>query len=411
MDRKIDTLIIGGGQAGLATSYYLKESGREHLVLEKATEPAPAWRNDRWDSFTLVTPNWCFKLPGAEYDGDRPEGFMPRDQIVANFERYIQRHNLPVQFGQRVLSVDANGRFKVKTEDGMIEAQNVVIATGLYQRPKLPPFARDLSPNILQLHSGQYRNPDRLPPGAVLVVGSAQSGCQIAEELYQSGRKVYLATGTTGRAPRRYRGKDIFEWLELTHFLDRTADQLPSSKAKFIANPQVSGKNGGHSLNLHVFARDGVTLLGRLVNGNGYKIQLGGDLNENLAKVDQFEQQITGMIDKYIAQTGMDVPEEDLPVRRDGYTDQEITELDLQAAGVSTIIWANGYRFDYNLVKLPVFGLDGFPTQNRGVTQVPGLYFVGLPWLHTQKSGLLHGVAEDARYLAEVITNTIKPIM
>ncbi len=407
MNERLETIIIGGGQAGLATSYHLKRQGREHVVLEQAAQAGNAWRNDRWDSFTLLTPNWSFRLPGAEYQGDAPEDFMPRDEIVARFERYVEGFHLPVRYQTSVTSVeqDADDRsYLVRTDETMMHARNVVIATGLFQRPKMPSFSTDLAAHIVQLHSGQYRDPRSLPAGAVLVVGSGQSGCQIAEELYQSGRKVYLCVGSAGRAPRRYRGKDIYEWLQLSGFLDRTVDQLPSPKAKFAANPQVSGRDGGRTLNLHQFARDGVVLLGRVQGARESRIWLAPDLKENLAKADKFEAEIVGLIDAFVARTGLNVPSERLPELRDGYEAEEIADLDLHSAGITTIIWAMGYGFDFSLVKLPVFDSDGYPVQKRGVTDYPGLFFVGLPWLYKQKSGLIVGVGEDADYIASAIT-------
>lgn len=409
MNQKIETIIIGGGQAGLATSYYLTQNGRKHIVLEKAAQAGNAWRNERWDSFTLVTPNWSFRLPGAEYQGNAPDGFMPRNEIVASFEQYIERFHLPVQYGVQVSSVEQNPAgqgYLVRAGQAVYETQHVVMATGLFQRPKIPSFSADLSAGITQVHSSQYRSPQALPDGAVLVVGSAQSGCQIAEELYQSGRKVYLSVGSAGRGPRRYRGKDIYEWLELTGFLNRPVDKLPSPKAKFAGNPHVSGRDGGHSLNLHQFARDGVILLGRLQGANQKTIHLAPDLKENLAKTDGFEAQIANMIDGFIAQTGMDAPPESLPVLRDGYEVAEWAELNLETAVITTIIWATGYTFDFSLVKLPIFDSDGYPQQNQGVTAAPGLFFVGLPWLAGQKSGLLLGVAEQAKVVANWISNT-----
>ncbi|MBP1704250.1 MAG: dependent oxidoreductase [Chloroflexi bacterium] len=384
MTQSIETIIIGGGQAGLATSYFLTQASREHLVLEQAVQAANAWRNDRWDSFSLLTPNWSFRLPGAEYDGPARDSFMPRHEIISRFEGYIARYRLPVQYNMQVSSVEPcpNGDgYRVRTHETELEARNVVVATGMFQKPKIPAFAGSLPARIEQLHSGHYRNPAALSPGAVLVVGSAQSGCQIAEELYLSGRKVYLCTGSAGRAPRRYRGKDVFEWQHLSGFLDRTVDQLPSSRMKFAANPHLSGRDGGRTLNLHQFARDGVTLLGKLQDGSGNKLWMASDLKENLAKADQFEANLVKMIDAYIARAGLDAPEESLPVLRDGFDAEIITELDLHKAGITSIIWAMGYRFDFSLVKLPVFDGDGYPVQQRGVTDYPGLYFVGLPWL------------------------------
>jgi putative flavoprotein involved in K+ transport len=404
---RVDTLIIGGGQAGLATSFYLKRQGREHLVLERADRPGAAWRQ-RWDSFTLVTPNWAFRLPGAPYAGDDRDGFTPRDEILGVFERYVASQELPVRFGVDVTAVEPlAGRpgYLVRTVGaGTIgpdfEAQNVVVATGMYQRPKIPAFSSALTTDILQLHSGQYRNPAGLSPGAVLVVGSGQSGCQIAEELYRSGRRVYHSIGSAGRAPRRYRGKDTYEWLVLAGFFDRTPDMLPSPKARFAPDPHLSGAGGGRTLNLHQFARDGVTLLGHLRGVSDGRLDVAPDLHESLSKADQFEAQLVKLIDGHIAKNGLDAPDERLPELRDGFDQAVIAELDVRTAGITTVIWAAGYRFDFSWVKLPVCDEDGYPVQERGVTRYPGLYFVGLPWLHTRKSGLLLGVGEDAEYVA-----------
>jgi putative flavoprotein involved in K+ transport len=238
------------------------------------------------------------------------------------------------------------------------------------------------------------------------VVGSAQSGSQIAEELYQHGRKVYLCVGSAGRIPRRYRGRDVFEWLLLAGFMDRTVDKLPSPKAKFMGSGHVSGRDGGRTLNLHQFARDGVMLLGRLQDGRANSIWLAPDLKENLAKADAAAADMVKLIDGYIAQNRLDIPPETLPELRDGYAAEVITELNLQSAGITSIIWAMGYRFDFSLVKFPVFDSDGFPIQKRGVTDVSGLYFVGLPWLYKLKSGLLVGVGEDADYIAAAIAGS-----
>lgn len=404
----IETVIIGAGQGGLAVSYFLQAQGREHLVLEKTERPGHVWMDDRWDSFAINTPNWTVRMPGAEYNGPDPDGFMPRQEISAYFGQYVEQFNLPLQYGTNVTSVEqlAGGKsFEVSTERGAFQARNVVVATGLFQRPKIPAYAAQLPAGIAQLHSGQYRHPGALPPGAVLVAGSGQSGCQIAEELYQAGRLVYLCVGGAGRAPRRYRGKDIFKWQQLAGMFDRTVDKLPSPKAKFAGNPQVSGKNGGHNLNLHQFARDGVRLLGRMAGAQDGRVSLAPGLHDSLARVDKFEADLVKMLDEFILKSGIEAPEESLPQLQDGYAVEEVAELELKAAGIGSVIWASGYDFDFNLVKLPVTDGDGYPLQLRGVTQYPGLYFIGLPWLYKYKSGLLAGVAEDAQYVAERITS------
>lgn len=408
MLEKIETIIIGAGQAGLATSYLLKQRGHEHVVLEQAPHPANAWRTGRWDSFTLVTPNWTLKLPGAEYDGPDRDGFLPREEVVTYFDRYAEMNQLPVMYNTCVAAVTPQdgGGFRVQTTEKAFTAQNVVIATGFEQTPKIHPYASAISPMTLQLHSRAYRSPEKLPEGAVLVVGSAQSGAQIAEELYMNGRKVYLATCFAGRAPRRYRGKDIFEWLYLAKFFDMTIDQLPVPREHF-APPHISGARGGHTLNLHQFARDGVTLLGHFRGAAGRMVYFVPDLHENLAKADQAEVEITKRVDALIEAQGYDVPPEALPVLRDGYEQPVIEELDLKESGISTVLWANGYTYDYSLVKLPIFNSDGFPIQQNGAAEQPGLYFVGQPWMPHLKNGTLVGVGETSRRTANAITGEI----
>jgi len=401
----VDTVIVGGGQAGLAISYYLKQEGREHVVLERAAAVANAWRG-RWDSFTLVTPNFQVCMPGAEYKGNDPHGFMSKADIIRYFDDYIERFDLPVDCGIEVFSVEKLvHRFLVRTSKGDYEADHVVIATGLYQAPRIPLFSARVPSNILQLHSSRYRNPWSLPSGAVLVIGTGQSGAQIAQELHQSGRKVYLAIGSAGRVPRRYRGKDINDWFTRVGMFDTKVEELKSPHDKFRAHPQISGKNGGQSLNLHQFVRDGVVLLGHVSDARDGRLILAGDLKETLAKVDQFEIDALKMVDEYIVRRGLTAPPETVPQLRDGYEQEVITELNLEEAGISTLIWAIGYTFDFGLVKLPVMDPDGYPIQKRGVTRYQGLYFLGLPWLHNRRSGILFGVGDDAAYLAAHIAS------
>lgn len=408
MMERIETVIIGGGQAGLATSYHLTQLGREHVVLEQAAQAAPVWRNERWDSFTLVTPNWATKMPGAAYVGPDPDGFMPRDEVVAYFEKYVDDFQLPLQVNTRALSVEsADGTgYRVITPERTFAVRNVVMATGFFQQPKIPPCAADLSPAITQLHSSHYRNPESLPAGAVLVIGSGQSGCQIAEELYQRGRRVFLCTGRAGRVPRRYRGQDVIAWLESVGLFDLTPEHLPPGMSKFAGIPHFSGTMGGHTLNLHQFARDGVALLGHLRGAVGDTISLAPDLHEILEAVDRFEHEALGMIDGYIQENGLSAPIEEVRDLRDGFAQPIVEALDLKTAGISTVIWAMGYSFDYRLVKLPVRDEDGFPIQTRGVSSFPGLYFVGMPWMPSEKSGFLIGVGEAAEHIATHIAAT-----
>ena len=403
MTTQVNTVIVGGGQAGLSVSHYLSEHGVEHIVLEQADKPGDAWRSHRWDSFTLNTPRWQSRVPGACYDEGDSDGFMPKQEVVAHLEELASR--LPVRTGARVASItrDTGGDYLIVIDDGeTIRTRNVVVATGLYQTPKIPRLACSFPTAIKQLHSDNYRNPDQLLPGAVLVVGSAQSGAQIAEELYESGRKVFLATGGAGRTPRRYRGKDANWWFARMGQYDRNVSKLPSPRAKFASKPHISGTKGGHTINLHQFAQDGVTLLGRLEGVENCIVKL-GELHDNLAAADRAEADFVKAVDVYVAATGMSAPEETLPVLRDGFDQKILAELDLTASRITNVIWATGYSFDFSLVKLPVTDQDGFPIQTRGVSAYPGLFFVGLPWLYTAKSGLIYGLAEDARYIADRI--------
>lgn len=406
MDEHVQTLIIGAGQAGLAISSCLAQRGCEHLVLEQADIPGSAWRDDRWDSFALNSPNWASRLPGAADRGVDPHAFLERAGIVDYLARYARAHAGPVRYGVRVASVEAapgDQGYRVVTSGGAYRAANVVVATGLYQKPKIPAAAAHLPPGIVQISSGQYRNPGALPPGAVLVVGSAQSGCQIAEELYLSGRVVYLCTSTAARAPRRYRGRDIFAWLDLSGFMDQTQDRLPNPQARFAPNPHLSGTNGGHDINLHQFAADGVRLLGRFRDARDGKICLAPDLHANLSASDTGEQRIVDMFDAYIARERLDAPEEHLRQLRAGFAAPIMEELDCAQAGITSVIWAIGYDYDFSLVKLPVFDDMGYPILQGGATRYTGLYFMGLPWLTRRKSGLLLGVGDDAARVADAI--------
>ena len=341
-------------------------------------------------------------MPGTECNETDRDGFMPCNKVIEFFEKYVKDFQLPVKCNTQVMSVEIvdHQGYLIQTNEHTYKAKNVVVATGFFQRPKIPQFVNNFSPDVLQIHSSKYRNPELLPGGAVLIVGSGQSGCQIAEELYQSGHKVFLCTGTAGRAPRRYRGKDIIGWLELIGFFNLTPEQLPPGMGKFDGIPHLSGTKGGHTINLHQFALEGVTLLGHLRGAEKQKALIAPDLHQNLAIADQFELEAIGMIDGYIQTNNLNAPPEELPKLKDGYEQPAIEVLDLSKEGINTIMWAMGYTFNYSLVKLPVFDEDGFPIQKSGVTDCPGLYFVGMPWMPSEKSGFLIGVGESAKHIA-----------
>jgi putative flavoprotein involved in K+ transport len=407
MVEKIETAIIGGGQAGLATSYFLTQMQHEHVVLEGGDRVGNVWHHDRWDSFTFVTPNWSIKLPGAEYDGANPDGFLARREIVAYFQQYAGRYQMPVQLNSRVDTVEeepSGQGYRLKMDGRELVVQNVVVATGFFQAPVIPSFAANLPKDIVQMHASRYRSPQALPPGAVLVVGSAQSGSQIAEELYMSGRKVFLSVGRAGRVPRRYRGRDVWDWLNRMGFLDRTAEQAqPLPPGRFETVPHLSGTRGGHTINLHEFARDGVQLVGHMLSVQDGKARIAPDLMQTLAGADRAEAEVVKRIDGFIARAGIPAPEESLPVLKDGFDVPVLSEIDFRAGGITSVIWATGYRFNFQWVKPALFETDGFPVQQQGKTPCPGLYFIGLPWQQKMKSGLVLGIAEPAAVIAEDI--------
>lgn len=401
---RIETIVVGAGQAGLATSYFLQQAGRNHLVLERGSTVAPVWRNERWDSFTTVTPNWGLKLPGMPYSGPNPSGFLTRGEISNLFAGYARRFGMPVQLNTPVLSVNPlpGDHFRVTTPTQVFQCKSVVIATGYEHVPYVPEASASLPPDLVQLHSSQYRNPRGLPEGAVLVIGSGQSGAQIAEELNLQGRCTYLATSSVGRVPRRYRGKDIVEWLVLTGFFGITPEKLPVPKVQFVA-PHVSGRDGGRTLNLHQFARDGVILLGRLQEASGSMVTFAANLHENLRRGDQFEAQVLRMVDDYVQASGNNAPPESVTQLRDGFAQSSPARLDLRAEGITSIIWATGFHHNYRLVNAPVFAPDGFPRQERGVTSQPGLYFVGMPWMPSLQTGNLIGFGDAAEHVVNAL--------
>jgi putative flavoprotein involved in K+ transport len=404
----IDTLVIGAGQAGLATSYWLKRAGIEHLLLERREQLGGAWQS-RWDSFCLVAPNFTLRLPGFPYAGSDPDAFMSREGIVKHVRAYAASFDAPVRCGVEVSRLTAaDGCFEASTDDATISARNVVLATGPYPCPKLPEASRTLPAQMRQLHSDAYRNPADLPAGGVLVVGSGQSGTQIAEELHQAGRDVHLAVSFCGSVPRRYRGRDVIWWL-LQSFLHGaevgvrfpTVDDLPTPAARFAPNPHLSGKDGGHDIDLREFARRGIHLYGRLDSVSAGVAHFSADLAERLRFAEsQFADELQPLFDAYIAAAGIDAPADDRPPR-DPFTPATVTELDLQRSGVTSVIWATGYHLDFSWVQLPVFDEWGYPRHVRGVTEHPGLYAVGLPWLYSEPSSVIAGVGADAAHVVE----------
>ncbi|TWC59903.1 putative flavoprotein involved in K+ transport [Pseudomonas sp. SJZ080] len=402
-------IVVGGGQAGLSASYYLQQERIDHLVLEKHSL-THTWRNQRWDAFSLVTPNWQCALPGYTYvddfKGTDPHGFMKKDEIIEYLAGFVRSVNAPVREGVTVQRVvpRALGGFEVHTSQGEFTADQVIVASGGYHTPIIPRLAERLPAGIHQLHSEQYRNPDALPLGNVLVVGSGQSGAQIAEDLHLAGRKVYLAVGDAPRCARFYRGKDVVDWLAEMGYYEIGVDTHPLREGvRDNTNHYVTGRDGGRDIDLRKFALEGMELFGRLEGLQGTRMQFAENLGESLDNADAVYNRINGSIDKYIEENSIDAPTGER-YQPSWLPEQERGELDLEAAGITSIIWCIGFSPDFTWVEAPVFNGRGHPGHQRGVTAQPGLYFLGLPWLYTWGSGRFSGVAKDARYLVDRIS-------
>jgi putative flavoprotein involved in K+ transport len=396
--------IVGGGQAGLSISWYLARSGIGHVVLEKE-RAGHAWRAERWDSFCLVTPNWQCQLPGFPYQGADPHGFMLREEIIEYIDAFVASFNPPLREGITVQGLRNNAQhgFTLETTDGLYVVDQVVIAAGGYQIPIVPRCAERLGSDVVQIHSSAYRSPKMLPEGAVLVVGSGQSGCQIAEDLHLNGRKVHLCVGDAPRVARRYRGKDVVEWLHLMGYYDLPVREHPLREGvRDKTNHYVTGRDGGRDIDLRQRALEGMELYGRLVDVNGNRLLLDADLAQCLDRADQVSESIKDSIDSFIAKKGISATQE-ARYRPVWTPPQERPELDYRVAAITSIVWCIGFRTDYSWIDLPVFNGRGQPAHVRGVTLVPGVYFLGLPWLYTWGSGRFSGVARDAEYLAEHI--------
>lgn len=400
----MDTVVIGAGQAGLATSWFLARQGIRHRVLERG-RIGEAWRSQRWDSFCLVTPNWSITLPGAPYAGPDPDGFMARDDFVAHLERWAAGFAAPVESGIGVTRIAGEaGAFRLATTAGEIAAANVVVATSTYQAPRLPACAAQLPQHVHGLDASAYRSPAALPPGGVLVVGSGQTGCQLAEELRAAGRATYLCVGSSGRLPRRHRGRDVIAWQRDMGYLDRTPDMLEHPSHRFRGDPHLTGRGGGRTLSLHDLRRDGIVLLGGLRGFDGARAVLADDLEAKLRNADAFAANIRRLIDGHIESKAIEAPaptaEELAGEPSPGWSATSPAALDLDAAGVSTVIWATGFRFDFSWIDFPVLDAFGYPRTEVSATAVPGLYFMGLNWMHKRKSGIIYGVGEDAAWTA-----------
>ncbi|QKJ20490.1 flavin-containing monooxygenase [Microbacterium hominis] len=397
-----DVLVIGAGQAGIAMSEHLTGRGIAHIVVER-DRIAERWRTGRWDSLVANGPAWHDRFPGLAFAGDA-DGFATKDEVADYFTAYADMIAAPVREGVEVTAVRrADGRpgFVAETSAGVIEARYVVAATGPFQRPVIPTVVPE-DAGIHQLHSSGYRNPAQLPAGAVLVVGAGSSGVQIADELRRSGRSVFLAVGPHDRPPRRYRGRDFCWWLGV---LGQWEAAAPRAGAEHVTIA-VSGARGGHTVDFRRLAHEGITLLGRAGGYEDGTMRFADDLARNIANGDANYLELLDEADAYVARTGLDLPEE--PEARVMAPDaacitDPILELDLAAAGITSIIWATGFAVDYAWLEFDAFDERGRPRHHRGVSVVPGLYFLGLPWQSRRGSSFIWGVWHDARYIADQI--------
>ena len=398
-------VIVGAGQGGLSVSYFLSKEGIDHLVVDRGGV-AHAWSAHRWDSFCLVTPNWTVNLPGQPYLGDDPDGFMPRDEFVRYMKDWAAGFGAPVQPDTDIRRIVRNdGHFILESRRGPLQAREVVVATATYQTPKVPAVARQLPAHIRQLHAEEYKNCGQAAEGAVMVVGSGQTGCQIVEDFLRAGRTVYLCVSQTGRLPRRYRGRDCLSWQKDMGLLDRTPDMLEDPAQRFFGDPHLTGRDGGNTVSLYDFHNRGATLLGRLESVAGSVAVFRDDLRDNLVYADDFSAGLMKRIDDYVAENGLSAPE---PTTAELWGGPELAgdrvespaRLDLDAAGIGTVIWATGFSFDFSWIDGVETDDFGYPVTDRGKTSTPGLYFCGLNWMTKRKSGILYGVEEDARAVA-----------
>jgi putative flavoprotein involved in K+ transport len=399
---RVETLVIGGGQAGLVMSHRLRQRGLSHLVLERQ-RIAERWRSERWDGLKFQFPNWSVRLPDFPFPHTDPDAFATTGEIVKFIDAYTAFVAPPIRCGVEVTRLrkgDGASGFIAETADGAIEAGNVVIATGPYQRALIPDLLRDHP--VFQLHASKYQNPEQLPSGAVLVAGAGASGAQIAEELQRAGRRVYLSVGTHRRLPRRYRGRDLFWWLA-----EMGIDQTPTAQRGASAlGPVISGAYGGQTIDFRRYAADGMMLTGHLRSARSGVIEIAPGLAENLVAGDLVFTTFLNMVDGYVKLRGLDLPDE--PEARTTLPDppcvtEPLQRLDLDASGIGAVIWATGYGVDFGWIDIAVKDANGDPLHRNGITDVQGLYFLGLPWLSKMNSSFLSGVGDDAAVLADHI--------
>jgi putative flavoprotein involved in K+ transport len=401
---KVETLVVGAGQAGVAMSEHLSNSGVQHLVLER-NRIAERWRSERWDSLVANGPAWHDRFPGMEFSEIDADAFAPKEMVADYFVAYAEKIAAPIRTGVEVREVRRNEGhpgFRVETSEGVIEADSVVAATGPFQRPVIPPLIPE-DAGVMQMHSSAYRNPEQFPEGAILVVGAGSSGVQIADELLRAGKRVYLSVGPHDRPPRSYRGRDFVWWLGVLGKWDAAALE-PGTEHITIS---VSGADGGHTVDFRRLAEQGMTLVGLTKSYADGVVSFNSDLADNLGQGDANYLSVLDEADAYIERNGLDLPEEhearNIEADPQCVTDP-VLELNLAQAGVSSILWATGFAVDYSWLKVDAFDEAGKPKHQRGISSEPGIYFLGLPWQSRRGSSFIWGVWHDAKYLADIIS-------
>lgn len=407
MPKHTDVAIIGAGQAGLAMSRSLHEAGIDHLVLERG-RIGERWRSQRWPSLRLLTPNWMTRLPHMEAVVDDPDGFMPASGFTGLLERYAAESSAPVLEGCDVYGLRfTGGGFEIVTSTGGVRAASVVIASGACDRAKVPAWGRSLSSDILQVTTDRYTGPQELTSGGVLVVGASATGAQLAREIQASGRPVTLAVGRHVRTPRRYRGRDIYAWMDASGFLDDAPGDVPASRLQSQPSFQLVGDPQGRSLDLSGLASEGVQIVSRASDGAGHRVRLQDDLDQQCAAAEARRRKVLSRIDAFIERTAPDTPQEPEAWASPTALAEAPAELDLAAAGVRTIVWATGYRRSYPWLHVPVLDDNGEIQHRGGVTSIPGLYVLGMPFMRRRASALIDGVGRDVAELTPLIAHRL----
>ena len=405
-----DVIVVGAGYSGLAASYHLKEYGLNYIIFERG-KIGESWRSQRWDNFRFNSTNKLNILPGDDPEPANPDLFSTAHDFVSALQQYVITHQLPVHENSKVISIEKQEEVFVVSVSFNNEikeylCKQVLIASGVANEIKIPSLAKNISKDIKQLHTSEYKNANQLPKGAVLVVGGAQSGCQITEDLLDAGRKVYLSTSMVGRIPRWYRGKDIFYWVRETKFYDIKAEEIKDPKMLELRPPQVSGTGSGrNSMSLQSLSKNGAVILGKMYKADSTRVFFQKDAVQHVKFADEFSQKIKKLIDDHITENDLPAPsahydEADIP-DVDAKCANNITALDLKENNINTIIWSTGFDYDHGYIKLPVFDDKGKLIHNDGIPGFPGLYFLGYPWLRTRKSPILFGIIEDVKFVVD----------